>query len=219
MGFELEDLFTRSVSFISGFFGSLLSSLLLFALTLMFLAEPLAYEEGFISFVPAFYRSRIKTILDEITVQLELWIVNTFIKIIGVFLLTCFCLVLFQIPLVWVQSLVASILVVTPYIGVILSLISPMAIAFLDSPFKPWLILISYIFIPVLIDRFITPFFKTKKQRIQLIPGIVIIGEVLFASFLGVLGLFLAIPLTIISQTLIKEILIKDIFDRWEMNE
>lgn len=38
----------------------------------------------------------------------------------------------------------------------------------------------------------------------------------IFASFLGLLGLFLVVPLTIISQILLEEILIKDIFDHWQ---
>ncbi len=215
----IEDLLTKGVSLISGFFGSLLSSLLLLALTLMFLADPIAYEEGFISFCPAFYRKRIKNILDKISRQLEGWLINTFIKIIGVFLLTYICLVIFDIPLVLPQVFLASFLVITPYIGIILSLISPMAIAFLGSPFKPWLILISYFLIDQFIDRILIPRLRNKKQRIRLIPANVIIGEVVFASFLGLLGLFLAIPLTIISQNLIKEILIKDIFDHWKVNE
>ena len=149
-----------------------------------------------------------KTILDKITKQLELWLINAFIKIIGVFALTSVFLFIFQIPLVLAQALLASILVFTPYIGVIISIISPMAIAFLDSPVKPWLILVSYVFIHQLIDRLIIPQFRRKKERIKLIPANIIIGEVIFASFLGLLGLFLATPLTIISQTLIKEILI-----------
>ena len=211
----LQDLLTRGLSFVSGFLGSLLSSLLLLALTLMILVDPIAYKRGFIRFFPHFYRPRVETILDQIKIDIEEWLTDTFIKIISIVILTFICLFTFQVPLVLAQALLAGILAFTPYVGGIISVISPMAIAFINSPVKPWLILISYIIIYQVVDRLIIP--KLRKNRVQLIPANVIIGEVIYASFLGLLGLFLALPLIIISQILVQEILIKDIFDRWQI--
>ncbi len=209
-----EDLLTRGLDFISGFLGALLGSLLLLALTLMFLGEPLSYQKGFIRFFPLFYRPRITRILQRIHIELEEGLTDTFIKMITVTILTYFCLSIFTVPLVLIQALLAGFLTFIPYIGLVISVISPMAIAFINSPLKPWLILISYIIIHQIIDRIILS--KIRKNRIKLIPVNIIIGEVIFANFLGLLGLLLALPLTIICQILIKEILVYDIFDHWQ---
>jgi predicted PurR-regulated permease PerM len=74
-----------------------------------------------------------------------------------------------------------------------------------------------YIAIYQIIDKIIIP--KLRKNRVVLISANVIIGEVIFANFLGLLGLFLALPLIIITQILIKEILINDIFDHWQIKQ
>lgn len=209
------NLYKKGFNFVFGFFGVLLSSLLLLALTLMILVDPIPYKEGFIRLFPNFYRSRINTILCQAKIELEEWLADTFIKITSVIILTFLCLLILQIPLVSPQALLAGILAFIPYIGPSISVIFPMAIAFLYSPWIPWLILILYIAIYQITDKIIIP--KLRKNRVVLISANVIIGEVIFANFLGLLGLFLAFPLIIISQILIKEILIKDIFDNWQI--
>ena len=210
----IQDLLTRGWNFVSGFLGALLSSLLLLVLTLMLLVDPVSYQEGFIRFFPHFYRDRVTAILKLVKIKLEELFIDTFLKIFSITILTFICLFVFKIPLVLVQSLLAGILAFTPYFGAFVSVISPMAIAFIDSPVKPWLILISYIIINQVVERIIIP--KLRPDRVQLVAGNIIIGQVIFANFLGLLGLFLALPLTLICQVLIKEILVKDIFDRWQ---
>jgi predicted PurR-regulated permease PerM len=210
-----SNLYKKGFNFVFGFFGVLLSSLLLLALTLMILVDPIPYKQGFIRLFPNFYRSRINTILCQAKIELEEWLVDTFIKITSVIILTFLCLLILQIPLVSPQALLAGILAFIPYIGPSISVIFPMAIAFLYSPWIPWLILILYIAIYQITDKIIIP--KLRNNRVVLISANVIIGEVIFANFLGLLGLFLAFPLIIISQILIKEILIKDIFDNWQI--
>ncbi|MGI0482536.1 AI-2E family transporter [Geminocystis sp. CENA526] len=213
----LNDLLKRGFIVVTGVFGALLTGLLLLALTLMILVDPIPYKEGFIRLFPSFYRSRINEILNIITQELEEWLADTFIKIISVFILTFITLSIFQIPLVSAQAFLAGLLAFIPYVGSITSVISPMAITFLYSDWKSWMILIAYIGIYHLVDRIIIP--KLRKNKVELIPANVIIGQIIFANFLGVLGLFLALPLVIMTQILIKEILIKDIFDSWQLTQ
>lgn len=213
----LNDLLKRGFIVVTGVFGALLSGLLLLALTLMILVDPLPYKEGFIRLFPYFYRARINDILLRIKIELEEWLADTFIKIIAVFILTFLTLLIFNVPLVSAQAFLAACLAFIPYIGSVTSVISPIAISFIDSDWKSWAILILYIGIYYSIDKIIIP--KLRKNRVILIPANVIIGQVIFANFLGLLGLFLAFPLIIITQILIKEILIIDIFDHWQLTE
>lgn len=207
----LNELVSRGVTIVSGFFGVLLSSILLLALSLMILVDPLPYRNGFIRFFPRFYRSRMNKILMYCEKDLQEWLTDTLIKIFSAIVLSSFVLFIFNIPLVWVQGLLAGFLVLIPYIGPTISVISPIAIAFITSSWKPWVILFFYILIYQVIEYAILP--KLRKNRLRLSPANVIIGEVFFGSLLGILGLFLALPLTIISQIFVKEILVKDILD------
>ena len=207
----LNELVSRGVNLVYGFLGLLLSSLLLLALTLMILIDPFPYRYGFIRLFPRFYRSRIDEILIRCQNDLEEWLTDTLIKMASAVVLTCLILFIFNIPLVSAQGLLAGMLVLIPYIGPTISVISPFAIAFLSSWWKPWIILFFYILIYQLIEYLILP--KLRKTRLTLSPANVVIGEIFFASVLGILGLFLALPLTIISQIFISEILVKDVLD------
>jgi predicted PurR-regulated permease PerM len=46
------------------------------------------------------------------------------------------------------------------------------------------------------------------------LPAITLLSQLFFATFFGFLGLFLALPLSIVGQVLLKEILIKDVLDK-----
>lgn len=214
----INNLLTRGVSFVSGFLGTLLSSLLLLALTLMILAEPLSYRNGFIRLFPNFYRKRIDAILSLFETNLQSWLVDTFFRITSVIILISITLFFLGIRLVAAQSLLAGLLVLIPYLGPVISIISPLAIAFLSASWKAWLLIIIYFIIYQVIEHFIIIKLR-KTKRIILVPFNIIFGEVFFTSFLGFLGLFLATPLTIISEILIKEMLIKDILDKWQLNQ
>ena len=54
------------------------------------------------------------------------------------------------------------------------------------------------------------------KQEVDLMPISTILAVVVFASFFGVLGLFLAIPLLIVLQIWLKEVLVKDVLNKWQ---
>lgn len=208
----IKELLGRGLSFISGFLGVLLSGLLLLALTLMLLAEPQPYRQGFIRLFPYFYRPRIEQILNICENNLQEWLTDIFLKMFSVTVLTFCGLFLLNIPLVFAQAVLAGILAFIPYIGPMISVIFPVAIAILSEPWQPWIVLILYILIHQIAEKLIIP--KLRKNRLSLMPVTVILGEVFFAGFLGILGLFLALPLTIISKILIKEILIKDILNQ-----
>ncbi len=213
----INNLLSRGVSFVSGFLGGLLSSLLLFALTLMILLEPISYRNGFIRIFPNFYRPRVNYILSLCEEKLQEWLIDTFFRILSIIILSYITLSLLGIPLVSAQSLLAGVLSFIPYIGPFISIISPVAIAFLNATWKPWLLIVIYIAIYQVIENVILA--KLRKNRVILAPFNVIIGEVFYASFLGFLGLFLATPLTIITEILVKEILIKDILDQWKLEK
>lgn len=212
----INKLVGRSLNFVSVILGGLLSSLLLFALTLMLLIEPASYRQGFIRLFPFFYRSRIEQILNLCQNNLEEWLTDIFLKMFTVSLLIFCGLFLLNIRLVFAQAILAGILTFIPYIGPLISVTSSVAIAILAAPWKPWFVVILYILSAQITEKLIIP--KLRKNRLSLMPVAIILGEIFFAGFLGILGLFLSFPLTIISQILIKEILIKDILNQWELN-
>ena len=48
-------------------------------------------------------------------------------------------------------------------------------------------------------------------------PAVTLMSQVFFATFFGFLGLLLALPLTVVGQVWLHEILIKDVLDQWQI--
>lgn len=193
-----------------------LSLLLLIVLSLMFLADPNAYRQGFIRCFPAFYRQRLSLILHRSEILLEDWLGSMLISAVSVSVLTWCFLVLLQVRLALALALLAGILSIIPNIGPLVSVVLAMAIALLDNPWKPLFVVIFYGLINYFEFHGLAVLTKSKPQPI--LRGVLLLSQVFFTSIFGLLGLWLAVPLTLISQVLVQEVLIKDILDNYQAN-
>ncbi|MGK7920447.1 MAG: AI-2E family transporter [Trichodesmium sp.] len=216
---QLQPIFNQLINnagvFVSNTFGIFLSLLLILVLSIMMLANPVAYRQAFTQLFPSFYRQRVKLILDSCEISLGGWVIGSLLNITVITLLSFISLYLLKIPLASAQAVLAGLLTLMPHIGPTISAIPPMAIALLDSPLKSVLVLVIYILIKQIENKFVNQYLVRK--RINLLPAITLIGQVFFASFFGFYGLLLAVPLTIICQVWIKELLITDILNTWEV--
>jgi predicted PurR-regulated permease PerM len=194
-------------------FGTLLSGLLLFVLSLMFLADPIPYRQGFIRLFPAFYRQRVDKILDLCAHSLQGWLVGILFSMVVITTFSFIGLLALGIRLALAQAVLAGALTFIPNVGATLSVLSPMAIALLEEPWKALAVLILYIIIQQVETNFLTPF--VMSQQVSLLPAITLLSQIFFATFFGFLGLLLALPLTVVGQVWIKEVLVRDILDRW----
>ncbi|MFB2937063.1 AI-2E family transporter [Aerosakkonemataceae cyanobacterium BLCC-F154] len=200
--------------FVSNTLGMILSFLFVLVVSIMMLAQPLAYRKIFVRLFPSFYRRRVEEILNECEVALGKWVIGAIISMTLVALLSFVGLSIIGVRLALAQGVLAGLLNFIPNIGPTLSVVLPMGVALLDSPWKSLLVLILYIFIQQLESNFITPY--VMAQQVSLLPAITLISQVLFATFFGFLGLVLALPITVVGKVWIKEVLIKDVLDEWE---
>jgi predicted PurR-regulated permease PerM len=214
---QLRPLFNQLVggagAFVGNTLGVILSFLLVLVLTLMTLAEPLSYRKAFIQLFPSFYRRRVDGILDECEIALGGWVIGALISMSVITLLSLIGLSVLQVPLPLAHGVVAGLLNLIPNIGPGLSVIPPMTIALLDSPFKSGLVLLLYFLIQQFESNLLTPY--VMAQQVSLLPAVTLISQVFFATFFGFLGLLLALPLTVVAQVWIREALIKDILNQW----
>ncbi|MEZ2229069.1 MAG: AI-2E family transporter [Microcoleus sp.] len=214
---QLQPLFNQLVggagAFVGNTLGVILSFLLVLVLTLMTLAEPLSYRQAFIQLFPSFYRRRVDGILDECEIALGRWAIGALISMSVITLLSLIGLSVLQVPLALAHAVVAGLLNLIPNIGPGLSVIPPMTIALLDSPLKSGLVLLLYFLIQQFESNLLTPY--VMAQQVSLLPAVTLIAQVFFATFFGFLGLLLALPLTVVAQVWIREVLIKDILNQW----
>jgi len=207
-------IFNNFFSLFSNFLAVVLNLLLVLVLTVMLLVNPAPYRQGFVRLFPSFYRRRAAVILSECEVALVSWISGILIDMLVIGLVSGLGLWILQVRLVLANAALAGFLEAIPNVGPTLSLIPPMAIALLDDPWKAGAVVILYIVIQQLEQFFLVPFVMAKQ--VSLLPAVTLLSQVVFAVFFGFLGLFLAIPLVIIGQIWLREVLVRDILDPWE---
>jgi predicted PurR-regulated permease PerM len=218
---QAQPLATRFVgNFFAWFSNALaivLNLLLVVILTIMLLINPQPYRRGFTLLFPSFYRRRVDEILSLCEVSLVSWVIGILINMVVIGLISGIALLLLGVPLVLANALLAGLLEAIPNVGPVLSVVPPMAIALLDSPWKAIAVLIIYFVIQQLEQYLLVPFVMSKQ--VAILPAVTLLSQVIFAVFFGFLGLFLAIPLVIVGQIWIKEVLVRDILDHWHKEE
>jgi len=202
-----------SFAFVSGSLEVLLKVLLVLVWTGMLLADPLAYRKVFIRVFPSFYRRRVDGILDKCEVSLQGWVTGAVIAMGVVGLMSVVGLSFLGVKAALALGVLAGFLNLIPNLGPTMSVIPAMAIALLDTPWKSVAVLILYFFIQQAESNFITPY--VMAQQVSLLPAVTLISQLFFVTFFGFLGLFLALPLTVVAKIWVQEVLVKDVLDQW----
>ena len=200
---------------IAGNLGSgTLQLLFVVAVALMISVQPESYRSVGLQLVPSFYRRRARLILNQIGEALSSWMVGVLISSLAVALLCGIALSLLGVKLVLANALIAGLLNVIPNVGPTLSTIFPMAVALLDAPWKAAAVLGAYVVIQNIESYLITP--SVMHHQVKLLPGLTLAAQLLFTVIFGPLGLLLALPMAVVLQVLIREIVIHDLLDPWK---
>jgi predicted PurR-regulated permease PerM len=182
-------------------------------LTIMLLVQPTAYRNVFVMMFPQFYRRRVIEILDECEVSLGKWMVGALIGMIAVAVMSSVGLYVLGVPAPLAQGVLAGLLNFIPNLGPTLSMVLPMGIALLDSPWKSLWVIILYFVIQQIESSFLTPYIMSKQ--VSLLPALTLLAQVFFASFFGFAGLVLALPLSVVTKIWINAVVIEDLLNHW----
>jgi len=207
-------IFNNFFSLFSNSLEILLQTLLVLVLIIMFLAEPRPYRRGFTLLFPSFYRRRVDQILQKCETALGGWVVGILFNMTVITVMSAIGLWILQIPLVFGNALLAGILTFIPNLGPTLSVIPPAILGLLEAPWKGAAVVILYIVIQQVESNILTPL--VMERQVSLLPAVTLVSQLIFASFFGFLGLFLALPIVVVAQVWIKELVIHDILNTWK---
>ncbi|HEY9878975.1 MAG TPA: AI-2E family transporter [Leptolyngbyaceae cyanobacterium] len=215
---ELQSFGTRLIGnlfgFVSSSVGILLNFLLFLAATIMLLVTPMQYRRILTLAFPAFYRPRVNEILNECEASLVGWIRGTLLAMAVIGSVSYIGLIILGVPLPLVNALLAGLLEFIPNIGPVLSVVPPTLLAFLDAPWKAGAVIVLYVLIQQFESLVLVPILM--KHEVSILPLFTLLAVVVFSIFFGFLGLFLAIPLLIVVQIWLREVLVKDVMNRWQ---
>lgn len=198
----------------SSTFSFVVNWLLVIVVIIMLLANPQSYRRAALLLFPSFYRRRADEIFSAIESALVGWFIGVLFNITIITVFSCLGLWLLGIPLPLTNAIIAGMLTFIPNLGPVLSVIPPAALGLLETPWKAGAVIILYIIIQQIESQILTPL--VMKKQVSLLPALTLLSQVAFAVFFGLLGLFLALPIIVVAQVCIREILVKDILNNWE---
>ncbi|MGF1523283.1 MAG: AI-2E family transporter [Leptolyngbyaceae cyanobacterium] len=213
----LRGVFNNFLLFFTWTASFLINFLLVLAITIMLLANPKAYRRALVVTFPQFYRSRIQEILDCCEVALVGWGVGIVCNMAVITLMSFVGLAIIDVPLPIANAFIAGALTFIPNVGPVLSVVPPTILALLEAPWKAIAVVVLYILIQQVESNFLTPLIM--KHQVSLLPAATLIFQLVFGLLLGFFGLFLALPMVVVGQVCLQELLIKDVMDRWSSQD
>ena len=189
-----------------------LNILLVVVLSIMLLLNPQPYQNFFIRIFPASARPKVWQVMDSCEAALAGWSIGILFNMAAIALMSITGLWLIGLPLAFANGLLTGFLAFIPNIGLAISLIPPLAISLLGSPWQVFFVLALYILIQQVESNVLTP--MVMQKQVSLLPAIMLLAQVVFAVFFGFLGLLLALPLTLIIQHWLKKFWVEDFLDQ-----
>ena len=208
----VTDSITKLISLVSNLGIGILQLLFIISVGLMITIQPSSYREVAILLVPSFYRRRARDILFTCGNALSNWMAGVILSSLCVAILASAGLYLLGVKLVIANALIAGILNIIPNVGPTISTIFPVSVALLDTPWKSLAVLGLYIVIQNIESYVITP--SIMHKQVKLLPGLTITAQFIFTIIFGPIGLLLAIPMAVVIQVLVREVIINDILEK-----
>ncbi len=207
-----SQVFGNFFSFFSGSITIVLQGLLLLVLSVMLLSDPLSYRRFLLRLFPSNYRRRADDILAKCEVALICWLGGVSINSLFVATFSFVGLVLLQVPYPFANAMLAGVFNFIPNIGPALSAIFPIIAAVSKSFGSALGVIVLYVIIQNLESYWISP--MMMRKQVSLLPAATLVAQIFFATFLGPVGLILALPLAVVCKTWIEEAWVVDVLEK-----
>ncbi len=215
-GAALGHSFQGILDFAGNLGGGLVQTVFVLALAVMMAIQPAPHQKLVIRLTPSFYRRRMEDILHQCGEALGNLLMGILISSICVSLMAGIGLSIMGVKLVVANALLAGLLNVIPNLGPTLSTVFPISVALTDSLWKVVGVVVLYGLVQNIESYGITPY--VMHQQVKLLPGLTLLSQFVFTVLLGPLGLLMALPLVVVIQVLVREVLVRDVMDQWLLN-
>ncbi|WOD40225.1 AI-2E family transporter [Nodosilinea sp. E11] len=199
---NLDIIFGRFFRLFSNTLAIAFNLLLLLMLVLMMLLNPVSYQQLLLQLFPHSLRPQVRQVLDNCEAALSSWFIGIFVTMVAVALMSLAGLWMLDIPFALANGILAGLLAFIPNLGPLISVLPPVALALLESPWKAIAVVVLYLVIYQVAGRWLTA--RVMPRRVALLPAVTLLAQIFFTAFFGLLGLVLALPLTLIIQQWLK---------------
>jgi len=206
VGFQL-------LGYAGGAANGVIQVLLMSLLAVLMALDPEAHRRMVIAATPRPARSAMDEVLNASRAALGGWLAGMTLSATAVFLLTWAGLAALQVPLALLSALICGVLTFVPTIGPTAASLIPMGIALLISPALMVQVLVLRLVIQNLEAFLLTPLLL--RRTVNLLPTVALMSQLSLGALLGLPGVVLALPLVVVLQVGMEQIVVQRIMDRW----
>ena len=172
--------------------------------TIYILASPRPIAEGLVRFMTPEQAERFASVMQRVSVQMRQWALAMLAGMVAVFILAWLLLgPILHVPFAFVLALIAGLFEIVPTIGPVISAIPPTLLALTVDPTKALWVVVGFIIIQQIEGHLLIPLILGRG--VSLHPASVVFAVVVMGWLLGVIGIFLAVPLCAVVKTLVDE--------------
>jgi len=189
---------------VSGFFGGMLSALLVVYFALALAATPYVYRRGLLQLVPPQRRDVAASLLSRLGDTLWWWLIGRLLSMLFVGLATWLGLTLLGIPLAFVLAVLAALLSFVPNIGPVLAAVPAVLLAWMQQPQLALYVIGLYVGVQAIENYVLDP--VIDRKTVYLPPALTILGQLVLGVFVGLIGVAFAAPLVAVAMVLVREL-------------
>ena len=195
-------IFSRATGVLSGTAGWVVSIVIFLFIGFYGAVNPRPYTGGLVRLFLPVYREKVSAILTSMGHALRWWLLGRLAGMVVVGVITTFALRMMDIPLAGLLGLISGLLTFIPNLGPIISAIPVVLIALMESPGKAFLAAGFYTVLQMVEGYILTPLIL--QRTVSLPPALLLATQALMGSVLGLKGVAMAAPLTVIGMVVVN---------------
>lgn len=189
-------------------FGGIFSTVVIIVISFYLVVQDKGIKMFISSITPVEHRPYVVNLAERIQDKLGRWLRAQLVIMLAIAILVFIGLFLLGVEFALMLTLLAGLLEIIPYIGPILAGSIAVSLAFLQSPFLGFLVLILFIAVHQIEGYVLVPLIM--KRAVGLNPLVVIISMIVGAKLLGIFGIVVAVPIVAIISVILGDIFLRE---------
>lgn len=199
---RLADIISNATTFAFAVFGGVFAIITFIFINFYWLLDHKKVHGAIAALFPD--KKKTSLILNRIENKLGAWARGQLILSVAVAFMTWIALLMIGIPYALPIAIFAGIIEFIPAIGPIIGFTPAFILAYTISPLTLLFVVIAYIIIQIIEGNILVP--KVMQQAVGLHPLVVLLGLVIGAQLLGLMGAIISIPVITLAAVVIKEL-------------
>ncbi|OLY92862.1 Predicted PurR-regulated permease PerM [Cnuella takakiae] len=206
-GQSLQKYAPAAQRFFTGSFGVLGDLYAILFLGIFFTISPKTYVGGLVRLVPLKGRDTARHVLHEMDTTLGHWLKGQLIAMLVVAVLTWVGLAIIGVPMAIALAIIAGLFNFVPNLGPLVAMIPAVLVGMMQGGNTALYVAGLYLLVQALESNLITPYIQNKM--IEIPPALILMGQLLMGTLLGVMGIILATPLVALIMVAVRELYVK----------